>query len=460
MKKILLIFTAALLSIGNVFAEQTWNGTSSTAWTKGTGTASDPYLIESPAHLKYLSTRVNAGNTYSGKYFKQTQDFNINSKTWTSIGTSTNKFAGIYDGGGKYISNFKSPIFGYVNNATIKNLTMQGTLISIGSTSQQFGALILDAAGTCSITNCHYKGVATRSQNYGYISGFVYNVASGTLTMTRCSNTGTSPDAGFIFKCTTGAKCVLRECYYKAGTVSYFGYPFIYGGTSSDSNVNGTVTIERCAFIMETTNNNTYLLVNPSGGSRSSISFKDCYFRIKGGSGSRNIQISEYGGYNHCYFVDNTAKVSNINFYAGGNNNFATTINKDCIGITKRTAVQMKTKVFLEELNQYSDYFTMDYEGINDGYPILKWQAGTRYNVTATCDANRGSVSGGGEFPNGYVATLTATPKSGCTFIGWSDGNTDNPRSVTVNGEATYTAQFTKSSYTIYVNQDCTSNIE
>jgi hypothetical protein len=102
----------------------------------------------------------------------------------------------------------------------------------------------------------------------------------------------------------------------------------------------------------------------------------------------------------------------------------------------------------------------MDYEGINDGYPILKWQAGTRYNISATCDANRGSVTGGGEYPNGYTATLTATPKNGCTFVGWSDGNTDNPRTVTVSGDAAYIAQFAKSSYIIYVNQDCTGNIE
>ena len=120
----------------------------------------------------------------------------------------------------------------------------------------------------------------------------------------------------------------------------------------------------------------------------------------------------------------------------------------------------MKDKWFLSQINVLDDYFTMDLEGINDGYPILKWQAGTRYTITATCDANRGTVTGGGEYPKGYTATLTATPKPGCTFVGWSDGETANPRYINVAGEATYTAQFTKSSYTIYINQDCTSNIE
>ena len=102
----------------------------------------------------------------------------------------------------------------------------------------------------------------------------------------------------------------------------------------------------------------------------------------------------------------------------------------------------------------------MDLEGINDGYPILKWQAGPRFTITGSCDTNRGTVKGGGEYAPGNTVTLTATPKKGCTFVGWSDGNIDNPRTVTVEGDATYRAQFIKSSYTIYVNQDCTNYIE
>ena len=50
-------------------ALQTWDGTASEAWTNGSGTEADPYLIETPAHLKYLSAQVAAGNTYEGVYF-------------------------------------------------------------------------------------------------------------------------------------------------------------------------------------------------------------------------------------------------------------------------------------------------------------------------------------------------------------------------------------------------------
>jgi hypothetical protein len=127
---------------------------------------------------------------------------------------------------------------------------------------------------------------------------------------------------------------------------------------------------------------------------------------------------------------------------------------------TYRADESMKSPAMIPLLNTIDDYFTMDLEGINDGYPILKWQAGPRFTITGSCDANRGTVKGGGEYAPGNTVTLTATPKKGCTFVGWSDGNTDNPRTVTVEGDATYRAQFIKSSYTIYVNQDCTNYIE
>ncbi len=69
-------------------------------------------------------------------------------------------------------------------------------------------------------------------------------------------------------------------------------------------------------------------------------------------------------------------------------------------------------------------------------------------NVTPT---GAGTVSGGGTFPAGSSITLTATANPGYTFSQWQDGSTANPRTITVNGDATYTAQFTQDIYTISV---------
>lgn len=53
-----------------------------------------------------------------------------------------------------------------------------------------------------------------------------------------------------------------------------------------------------------------------------------------------------------------------------------------------------------------------------------------------------GTVDGGGYYENGSEVTISANPKAGYRFVRWNDNNTDNPRTITVNGNATYTATF------------------
>ena len=67
----------------------------------------------------------------------------------------------------------------------------------------------------------------------------------------------------------------------------------------------------------------------------------------------------------------------------------------------------------------------------------------TYYTITANpALQNQGTVSGGGVYAEGTVVTLTATAYSGYHFSSWSDGVTDNPRIITVTGDATYIANF------------------
>ena len=51
----------------------------------------------------------------------------------------------------------------------------------------------------------------------------------------------------------------------------------------------------------------------------------------------------------------------------------------------------------------------------------------------------------------GSSVTITATAKEGYHFDHWQDGNTDNPRTIVVNEDATYTAEFMPIPYTIIV---------
>ncbi|MGM9818793.1 MAG: hypothetical protein ACI30B_07430 [Paludibacteraceae bacterium] len=64
------------------------------------------------------------------------------------------------------------------------------------------------------------------------------------------------------------------------------------------------------------------------------------------------------------------------------------------------------------------------------------------YTVTATCDAEQGSVSGAGTYPQGTEVTLTATAEDGYYFVQWSDGNSENPRTITVTEDVALTAEF------------------
>ncbi|MBR1922500.1 MAG: InlB B-repeat-containing protein, partial [Paludibacteraceae bacterium] len=74
--------------------------------------------------------------------------------------------------------------------------------------------------------------------------------------------------------------------------------------------------------------------------------------------------------------------------------------------------------------------------------------------ITATSDnLSQGKVTGsvvgtdatfvsGNTYDGGTQITLNANAESDYAFLQWNDGNTDNPRTITVNGDADYTAYF------------------
>ncbi len=116
----------------------------------------------------------------------------------------------------------------------------------------------------------------------------------------------------------------------------------------------------------------------------------------------------------------------------------------------------------------------------NTGYHFTQWSDGNTENprtITVTqdaaytaifaadvyalsvqsADADMGTVSGGGTYVYNTNATLTATPNAGYKFVQWQDGNTDNPRTITVTGDKTYTATFAAITYTITAKSNNTS---
>ena len=81
------------------------------------------------------------------------------------------------------------------------------------------------------------------------------------------------------------------------------------------------------------------------------------------------------------------------------------------------------------------------------------------YTVILTSDAD-GVVSGSGVYQYGATATFTATPNEGYHFVQWSDGNTDNPRTIMVISDTTMTAEFVINEYTIALTSGANGVVE
>ena len=80
----------------------------------------------------------------------------------------------------------------------------------------------------------------------------------------------------------------------------------------------------------------------------------------------------------------------------------------------------------------------------NANYKALFYLQGTpQYTITVLPnDPALGTVNGGGTYPQGSTIEISATPFENVAFRSWDDGNTDNPRSITVTGDMTFTALF------------------
>lgn len=60
----------------------------------------------------------------------------------------------------------------------------------------------------------------------------------------------------------------------------------------------------------------------------------------------------------------------------------------------------------------------------------------------SSANPEMGTATGGGIYDYGTVIEISATPFADYEFVRWDDGNTDNPRFITVTEDATYMAEF------------------
>ncbi|WP_158024484.1 InlB B-repeat-containing protein [Hornefia porci] len=194
----------------------------------GSGSKEDPYLISNGEQLAWLAARVNAGNKYNGKYFKQTEDIDLGDNNWTPVGKSYSYiFAGNYDGNGRTVSGLSiegtsdyNALFGMVKgdakeHATIRNLTVKGSV----STSGRYAAGIAGYAVCLDIENCRNEAnITTSSESSAMNSGGIIGYMYGTVSVSKCSNSGTitgtgGEQLGGIAGAATASKSIISECF-------------------------------------------------------------------------------------------------------------------------------------------------------------------------------------------------------------------------------------------------------
>ena len=110
-----------------------------------------------------------------------------------------------------------------------------------------------------------------------------------------------------------------------------------------------------------------------------------------------------------------------------------------------------RVRVGIDETVQSGTYENKAYDGTDwyyisgtNGILMIRTYVCSQgaYITAASANPEHGTATGSGRYELGATATLTAVPNEGYRFLSWSDGSTENPYNITVEGDATYTATF------------------
>ncbi len=207
------LLTLAMVLSTLVIVPFTASAANAEIWDKGDVTALplDPddnsgntYLISSIEELAFFRDAVSGGNTYKTKTIKLTKSLDLAGKDWSSIGTNTKPFEGVFDGQGNAITgvtysqasyNTAFSFFGKLNNpAVVKNLTldimwdMAESAVSVnGSWAGGLASTVYSGAKVenCNVTlNTRAGGLTLNSANLtiGGIAGYIQGGSKVTNT--------------------------------------------------------------------------------------------------------------------------------------------------------------------------------------------------------------------------------------------------------------------------------------
>lgn len=173
-----------------------WMTVSEITIAEGNGTYTEPYIVKTVDDLKAM---VDFTET-AGVYFELANDIDMGGALWdTYIGTETAPFAGVFNGNGHVIKNFKidlktqlvNGLFAYTGgNASIFNLGVKDISVTTPEWNwdRQFGGLVGFVGGNTALTECYAKNVEfnagweiTTKETHGHINtaGGLFGWAEG-----------------------------------------------------------------------------------------------------------------------------------------------------------------------------------------------------------------------------------------------------------------------------------------
>ena len=198
------------------------------------GTEANPYTIST---VEDLLLKVIVGANGAGKHYKLKNDITLTGK-WAGFGIyadANNAFEGVFDGDYHTISgvtfadnasgnNYRG-FFNQINNATIKNLTVEGNGFGSDVPSGEYGcALLVGCANGSTIENCVAKGTIASATHY--VGGIAVRIKDTTIR--NCTNeanlTGSYTKVAGIVVLNQGSAnaCRIEGCVNK-GTLTAAG---------------------------------------------------------------------------------------------------------------------------------------------------------------------------------------------------------------------------------------------
>lgn len=298
---------------GLVFKEQIaiprvmiWDGTVADAFAGGSGTESDPYLIECGTQLALLAQMANTSNDgLAGLYFKLIQNVHLGELEWTPIGTNQDHyFSANFDGNGKTIYTFKitdlpddqwymrcAGVFGYANGATIENLKVTDFVLDVKAENFLMAGGIAGYLINSKISDCSANGAIYFNEGAIY-AGLLAGHAEQT-EISNCTSQGTITSEDDPDYCIVGGLIGLSEsCSYANCTadVNISGISAISGALCGSVEVTTLTHCSASGSIFVT--DNTYMTEACMGGligDAASSTLEHCFSTVSVTAGSDYI---------------------------------------------------------------------------------------------------------------------------------------------------------------------------